>query len=125
MVLRQGPKDNQIGAEVKVVISVVDTGEEVELLLAAGEETHGFQAEAEEGMLEDEWDDDLEEETLHQRIHLHAMCVGCEAIWPVTVPKVRQPLEEVVPPQMELSPDSCIKAHPGIGVEEGVLVSAG
>ena len=125
MVLRQGSKDNQIGAEVKVIISVVDTEEEVELLLTAGEETLGFQAEAKEGMLEDEWDNDLEEETLHQRIHLHAMCVGCEAIWLATVPKTRQLLEEVVPPTAEISQDLCIKAHPGIGVEEVVLVSPG
>ena len=44
---RQGPKDNKIGAEAKV-----DTEVEVEMLLAVGEETHGFQAEAEEGILE-------------------------------------------------------------------------
>ena len=67
------------------------------MLLVAGEETHGFRAEAEEGMLEDEWDKDLEEETLYL-IHLHATCVGYEAIWLVTVPKTRQLLVEVVPP---------------------------
>ena len=97
---------------------MVDTEDEVELLLTAGEETHGFRAEAEDEMLEDELDKDLEEETLHL-IHSHATCVGSEAIWLVTVPKTRQLLEEV-----EISPDSCIKAQPAIGVEDGVLVSA-
>ena len=112
MVLRQGPKDNQIGAKVKVVISVVDTEDDVELLLAEGEETHGFQPEAEDKMLEDELDKDLEEKTLHL-IHSHATRVGCEAIWLVTAPKARQPLEEVIPPIVEINPDSCIKAPPG------------
>ena len=90
--MRQRPKDNQIGAEAKV-----DTEDEVKIL-AVGEETHGFQAEPEEGMREEEWDKDLEEETMHQLILLHVMCAGCEAIWLVTVPMARQPLEEVVPP---------------------------
>ena len=75
MVLKQRPKDNQIGAEVKVDIFVV------EMLLAAGEETHGFWTEAEEGLLEQEWDKDLEEGTMRHLIHLHAMCAGCVAIW--------------------------------------------
>ena len=91
--IRQRPKGNLIGAEVKV-----DTEVEVEMLLVVGEETHGFQAEAEEGMLEEEWDRDWEEEAMHQLILLHAMCAGYVAIWPVTVPKIRQPLEEVEPP---------------------------
>ena len=103
---------------------MVDTEDEVELLLAAGKETHDFQAETEDERLEDELDKDLEEETLHL-IHSHATCVGCEAIWLATVPKTRHPLEEVVPPIVEISPDSCIKAHTGIEVEEGVLFSAG
>ena len=102
MVLRQRPKGSQIGAEVKAVISVVDTEDEVELLLTAGEETHGFRAEAEDEMLEDELDKDLEEETLHL-IHSHATCVGCEAIWLVTVPKTRQLLEEVESVQIRAS----------------------
>ena len=75
----------------------MDTEEEVEIL-AVGEETHGFQAEAEEGMLDEEWDRDLEEGAIHRLLHLHATCAGCEAIWLVTVPKAHQPLEEVVPP---------------------------
>ena len=75
----------------------MDTEDEVEIL-AVGEETHGFQAEAEEGILEEEWDRDLEEGALHQQIRLHVMYLGCVAIWPVTVPKAHQPLEEVVPP---------------------------
>ena len=33
----------------------MDSEDEVEIL-AVGEETHGFQAEAEEGILEEEWD---------------------------------------------------------------------
>ena len=125
MVLRQRPKDNQIGAEVKVDIFVVDIEIEVEMLLVAGEETLGFRAEAEEGMLEEEWDRDLVEGMLHHLTHLRAMCAGYMAIWPVTIPKTRQLLEEVVPPIAGISLNSCIKAHPGIGVEEGVLVSAG
>ena len=48
MAIRQRPKANLIGAEVKV-----DTEVEVEMLLAVGGETHGFRAEAEEGMLEE------------------------------------------------------------------------
>ena len=75
----------------------MDSEDEVEIL-AVGEETHGFQAEAEEGILEEEWDRDLEEGAMHQLIRLHAMCAGCEAIWLVTVPKAHQPLEGVVPP---------------------------
>ena len=75
----------------------MDIEEEVEIL-TVGEETHAFQAEAEEGMLEEEWDRDLEEGALHHQICLHVMYVGCVAIWPVTVPKAHQPLEEVVPP---------------------------
>ena len=50
MVLKRRPKDNQIGAEVKVDIFVVDIEVEVEMLLTAGEETLGFRAEVEEGM---------------------------------------------------------------------------
>ena len=42
MVLKQGSKENQFGAEVKVDIFVVDTEEEVEILPAVGEETHVF-----------------------------------------------------------------------------------
>ena len=72
--------------------------EDEEVQLAVGEETHGFRAEAEGGTLEEEWDRDLEEGALHRLIRLHAMCAGCVAIWPVTVPKAHQPLEEVVPP---------------------------
>ena len=75
----------------------MDSEDEVEML-AVGEETHGFQAEAEEGILEEEWDNAREEGAMHQLIRLHAMCAGYVAIWPVTVPKIRQPLEEVVPP---------------------------
>ena len=75
----------------------MDTEDEVEIL-EVGEETNGFQEEAEEGILEEEWDRDLEEGVMHQQIHLHAMCAGCVAIWPMTVPKAHQPLEEVVPP---------------------------
>ena len=58
---------------------MVDTEEEVELLLTAGEEIHGLWAEAEEGILVEEWDNDLEEETLHL-IHLRATCAGYVAI---------------------------------------------
>ena len=75
----------------------MDSEDEVEIL-AVGEETHGFQVEAEEGMLEEEWDNAQEEGAMHQLIRLHAMCAGCEAIWLVTVPKAHQPLEEVIPP---------------------------
>ena len=75
----------------------MDSEDEVEML-AVGEETHGFQVEAEEGMLEEEWDRDLEEGAMHQLIRLHAMCAGCEAIWLMTGHKAHQPLEEVVPP---------------------------
>ena len=67
-------------------------------ILAVGEETHGFQAEAEEGILEEEWDNAQEEGAMHQLIRLHAMCAGCVAIRAVTVPKAHQPLEEEVPP---------------------------
>ena len=102
----------------------MDTEHEVEML-AVGEETHGFQAEAEEGILEEEWDNVQEEGAIHQLIYLHAMCAGCVAIWPVTVPKAHQPLEEVVPPPVYISPDSCNEAHQVIGVEDGVLDSAG
>ena len=107
-----------------MVLFVVDIEVEVEMLLVVGEETRGFRAEVGEGMLEEEWDRDLVEGMLHHLAHLHVMCLGCMAIWPVTVPKARQPVEEVVPPQVELSPDSCTKAHRVIGVEDGVLVSA-
>ena len=75
----------------------MDSEDEVEIL-AVGEETHGFQAGAEEGILEEEWDRDLEEGAMHQLIRLHVTCAGCEAIWLVTVPKAHQPLEGVVPP---------------------------
>ena len=75
----------------------MDIEEEVEIL-TMGEETHGFQAEAEEEILEEEWDNAQEEGALHQQILLHAVCVGYEAIWLVTVPKAHQPLGEVVPP---------------------------
>ena len=75
----------------------MDIEEEVEIL-TVGEETHGFQAEEEEGMLEEEWDRDLGEGAIHQLIRLHAMCAGCVAIWPVIVPKAHQPHEEVLPP---------------------------
>ena len=81
MAIRQRPKDNQAGAEAKV-----DIEDEVEILVV-GEETNGFQAEVEEGMLEEEWDRDLEEGAMHQLICLHAMCAGCKAIWLVTGPK--------------------------------------
>ena len=77
----------------------MDIEEEVEIL-TVGEETHGFQAEAEEGMLEEEWDKDLEEGAMHHQIRLHVMYVGCVAIWPVAVSETHQPLEEVVPPPM-------------------------
>ena len=59
----------------------MDTEDEVEIL-TVGEETHGFQVEAEEGMLEEEWDRDLEEGAMRQLIRLHVMCAGCVAIWP-------------------------------------------
>ena len=75
----------------------MDSEDEVEIL-AVGEETHGFQAEAEEGILEEEWNNAQEEGVMHLLLHLHAMCAGYEAIWLVTVPKAHQPLEEVVPP---------------------------
>ena len=75
----------------------MDTEEEVEIL-AVGEKIHGFQVEAKEGILEEEWDRDLEEEAMHQLILLHVMYAGCVDIWLVTVPKAHQPLEEVVPP---------------------------
>ena len=42
----------------------MDSEDEVEIL-AVGEETHGFQAEAEEGILKEEWDRDLEEGAMH------------------------------------------------------------
>ena len=42
----------------------MDSEDEVEIL-AVGEETHGFQADAEEGILEEEWDRDLEAGAMH------------------------------------------------------------
>ena len=125
MVIRQAPKDNQIGAEVKVDVFVVDSENEEEILLMEGEEIHGFQEGAEEEMQEEEWDRRLEEETMDHLIHLDAMCAGCVIIWAVTVPKAQRLLEEVVPPTLELSPDHCIEAHPALGVEECVIVLAG
>ena len=72
--IKQGPKDNLIGVEVKV-----DSEDEV-AILAVGEETHGFQAKVQEGILEEEWDNAQEGGAIHQLIHLHAMCARCVAI---------------------------------------------
>ena len=116
MAVRQGPKDNQIGAEVKAEIFTMDSEAEVEILLAAGEETHGFQKEEEEGM--------QEEGPVDHLIHLDVMCAGCVAIWPVTVPNAQQLLKRVVIPILEIHPDMCKETHPIIGLEEGVFVSA-
>ena len=46
------------------------------------------------------------------------MCVGCVAIWPVTVPRMLKLLEGVEPPTQHM----CNEAQAAIGVEEGALV---
>ena len=47
------------------------------------------------------------------------LCVGCVAIWPMTVPKMLELLEEAEPPIQY----TCNKAQVAIGVEEGTLDS--
>ena len=88
-----------------------------------GEETSGFQEEAEAEILEEGLDSDLLDVFKLSMIHRLVMCAGCVAIWHVTVPKTQRLLEEVGPPMLDSNLDSCIEAQPAIGVEDGALAS--
>ena len=59
-------------------------------------------------------DDDRQEQILWV-----ATCVGCVAIWPVTVPRMLELLEEAESPIQYM----CNEAQVAIGVEEGELDS--
>ena len=91
------------------------------MLDATGEETSGFQEEAEAEILEEGLDSDLVDVFTLSVIHKLVMCAGCVAIWHVTVPKTQRLLEEVEPLMLDSNLDSCIEAQPAIGVEDGAL----
>ena len=82
------------------------------------EETYGFQAEEEAGILVEDLDRDQEDDRQEQTLWL-ATCVGCVAIWPVTVPKILELLEEAEPPTLHM----CNEAQVATEVEEGALDS--
>ena len=87
---------------------------EVAMLDKEEEETSGFQAEEEAGILVEDLARDQEDDRQEQILWL-AMCVGCVAIWPVTVPRMLELLEEVEPPTQHM----CNESQAAIGVEEG------
>ena len=93
------------------------------MLDAVGEETSGFQEEAEAEILEEGLDSDLLDVFKLSMIHRLVVCARCVAIWHVTVPKTQRLLEEVEPPMLDSNLDSCIEAQPTIGVEDGALAS--
>ena len=91
---------------------------EVAMLGKEEEETSGFQAEEEAGILVEDLDRDQEDDRQEQILWL-AMCVGCVAIWPVTVPKILELLEEAEPPTMHM----CNEARVATQVEDVALGS--
>ena len=93
------------------------------MLDAMGEETSGFQEEAEAEILEEGLDSDLLDVFKFNMIHRLVMCAGYMVIWHVTVPKTQWLLEEVEPPMLDSNLDSCIETQPAIGVEDGALAS--
>ena len=92
MVHRRGPKDNQVRAVAEEDISEV----EVVMLGKGGEETFGFQVEEGVRVLEEDLARDQEDDRQEQILWL-ATCVGCVAIWPVTVLRMQELLEEAEP----------------------------
>ena len=82
------------------------------------EETYGFQAEEEAGILVEDLDRDQEDDRQEQILWL-ATCVGCVAIWPVTVPKILELHEEVEPPILHM----CNEAQVATEVEDVALDS--
>ena len=91
---------------------------EVAMLDKEEEETSGFQAEEEEGILVEDLARDQEDDRQEQILWL-AMCVGCVAIWPVTVPKILELLEEAEPPTLHM----CNEARVATEVEDVALDS--
>ena len=114
MVHRLGPKDRQVRA----VAEEDMFGAEVAMLGKEEEETSGFQEEEEAGILVEDLARDQEDDRQEQILWL-AMCVGCVAIWPVTVPKMLELLEEAEPPTLHM----CNEAQVATEVEEGALDS--
>ena len=91
---------------------------EVAMLDKEEEETSGFQAEEEAGILVEGLARDQEDDRQEQILWL-AMCVGCVAIWPVTVPKILELLEEAEPPTLHM----CNEARVATEVEDVALDS--
>ena len=91
---------------------------EVAMLDKEEEETSGFQAEEEAGILVEDLAKDQEDDRQEQILWL-AMCVGCVAIWPVTVPKMLELLEEAEPPTLHM----CNEARVATEVEDVALDS--
>ena len=91
---------------------------EVEMVMLdeEGEETLGFLVKVEAGVLEEDLARDQEDDRQEQILWL-ATCVGCVAIWSVTVPRMLELLEEVEPPTQYM----CNEAQVAIGAEEGEL----
>ena len=91
---------------------------EVVMLGEEGEEILGFLVEVEEGMLEEDLARDQEDDRQEQILWL-AMCVGCVAIWPVTVPKMLELLEEAEHPTLHM----CNEARVATELEDVALDS--
>ena len=91
---------------------------EVAMLGKEEEETSGFQAEEEAEILVEGLARDQEDDRQEQILWL-AMCVGCVAIWPVTVPKILELLEEAEPPTLHM----CNEARVATEVEDVALDS--
>ena len=91
---------------------------EVAMLDKEEEETSGFQAEEEAGILVEDLARDQEDDRQEQILWL-AMCVGCMAIGPVTVPKILELLEEAEPPTLHI----CNEARVATEVEDVALDS--
>ena len=70
---------------------------EVAMLDKEEEETSGFQAEEEAGILVEDLARDQEDDRQEQILWL-ATCVGCVAIWPVTVPRMLELHKEAETP---------------------------
>ena len=91
---------------------------EVAMLDKEEEETSGFQSEEEAGILVEGLARDQEDDRQEQ-ILWRAMCVGCVAISPVTVPKILELLEEAEPPTLHI----CNEAGVATEVEDVALDS--
>ena len=91
---------------------------EVAMLDKEEEETSGFHAEEEAGILVEDLARDQEDDRQEQILWL-VTCVGCVAIWPVTVPKMLELLEEAEPPTLHM----CNEARVATEVEDVALDS--